>query len=213
MEDDLNNLGVIRFRLDDVLKTTLQAAGEIGSIAEIPGVSSVQPLVPKSKKTASASSYSGIYGRGAFPLHTDMAHWSIPPRYLMLRCVTPDPNIKTTVLHSREILDGEDPVDLARSLFRPRRRLDGRLTVLRLREKELVRWDPVFLNPINSLAVGLSKRVAERISRLVPMELPLDAPGDCLILDNWNVLHGRTSAYGEASARYIERVYLTEVSL
>jgi Taurine catabolism dioxygenase TauD, TfdA family. len=31
--------------------------------------------------------YSGNYGLAEFPLHSDLAHWAVPPRYFMLRCV------------------------------------------------------------------------------------------------------------------------------
>ncbi|MGO4910705.1 hypothetical protein ACEN2J_20760, partial [Pseudorhodobacter sp. W20_MBD10_FR17] len=59
----------------------------------------VQALVPRSE--AAPNSYSGIYGLGHFPFHSDLAHWRTPPRYLLLRCVTgyADWNAPTEVVH------------------------------------------------------------------------------------------------------------------
>lgn len=206
---------------DGVIHTTLGAesdltecvAKRIGSVANIPGISTVQSLIPRSKQYASKSSYSGIYGRGEFPLHTDMAHWRVPPRYLMLRCIQPDIKVKTTVLPSAFVLEREDIIDLRRSLFRPRRRLEGRLTVMRLYEDERFRWDPVFIEPLNALASELSRRIYEKLRKFKPLRISLEHIGECLIIDNWRVLHGRTSVEDENSPRIIDRIYLTEIML
>jgi hypothetical protein len=90
--------GVIRATIGDASDPTEQIAKKVGTIANIFGISTVQSLIPRSRQHASPSSYSGIYGKNSFPLHTDMAHWSVPPHYLMLRCIEPDKSVKTTIL-------------------------------------------------------------------------------------------------------------------
>jgi hypothetical protein len=205
--------GVIRATLGEAGIPTERVAQRIGSIADIPGVPTVQSLVPRSKNQDSPTSYSGIYGRDLFPLHTDMAHWHIPPRYLMLRCINPDIRVKTTVLQSKSILENEDEIDLKRSLFKPRRRLEGRLTVMRLYEEGKFRWDPVFIEPLNALASELHERVRTKLQSIRPMEVSLEHAGEFLIIDNWITLHGRTFVEDEGSARRIDRIYLTEILL
>jgi alpha-ketoglutarate-dependent taurine dioxygenase len=127
--DELRDHGYVRVRAISADETTLEIAQRLGSISVISGITPAHELVPRSVEQASASSYGGMYGLGPFPLHTDMAHWHVPPRYFLLRCVHPAPQVKTLALHSRNLFDEEDEVTLRRALFRPRRRLDGRLTI------------------------------------------------------------------------------------
>lgn len=44
-------------------------------------------------------------------------------------------------------------------------------------------------------------------------ELPLEDSSDCIILDNWSVLHGRTAIPEAGYHRKIERVYLDSIYL
>lgn len=205
--------GVIRAKLGDAGDSTELVARRVGTVANILGISTVQSLAPRSKHQATPSSYSGIYGHDSFPLHTDMAHWCVPPRYLMLRCIHPDTKVKTTAVQSNILFEQEDKIDIKRSLFRPRRRLDGRLTVMRLLEDDIFRWDPVFIKPLNTLARELSDRVSTRLQQIKPMQISLEYPGEFLIIDNWKMLHGRTSVENELSPRIIDRIYLTEIMI
>ena len=192
-------------------ETTLEIARRLGSASVISDVTPVQELIPRAADQVSSSSYGAMYGLGQFPLHTDMAHWYLPPHYFILRCVRPAPKVRTLVVHSRDLLADEDEVTLRRALFRPRRRLDGRLTSLRLYESGRCRWDPVFIVPITKSAVELRERVLRRIEAGRIEELSLEDPMDCIIFDNWSVLHGRTRVPLECAHRKIERIYLDSV--
>src|SRR5881396_827254 len=50
------------------------------------GIPTVQTLRPRLVDESLTNQYSGRYGLGEFPLHTDLAHWARPPRYFLLRC-------------------------------------------------------------------------------------------------------------------------------
>jgi hypothetical protein len=208
---ELREKGYARVQAITAAETTLEIARRLGSPSVISGVAPVQELVPRSAEQASASSYGRIYGLGQFPLHTDMAHWYVPPRYFLLRCVQPAPKVKTLALHSRHLFADEDEVTLRRALFRPRRRLDGRLTGLRLLESGRCRWDPVFIVPITASAFELRKRALLRIETARIEELSLEDSTDCIIFDNWNVLHGRNEVPVGCVQRKVERVYLDSV--
>lgn len=209
----LRDIGYVRLKAVSGSETTLEIARRIGSISTISGIAPVQELAPRSVEHASASSYGGLYGLEKFPLHTDMAHWHVPPRYFLLRCTHPAPEVKTLVLHSRCMLGDEDGITLRRALFRPRRRLDGRLTSLRLYESERCRWDPLFISPVTKCAFELRQRVLRRIEAARTVELSLEDPQDCIIIDNWSALHGRTEVSPLCTHRKIERVYLDSVKL
>ena len=210
---DLAEKGYVRVKALTATETTFALARRLGLVSVVPGISPVQRLVPRVVEQFSPTSYSGIYGHGKFPLHTDMAHWYVPPHFILLRCVHPTPEVETLVLHSQHLLGSEDPLTLRRALFRPRRRLDGRLTCLRLQETGRCRWDPLFIVPINKIAVEVRERVVQRIETARIEKLSLETPIDCIILDNWSVLHGRTEVPSGCLGRKLERVYLDSVHL
>jgi hypothetical protein len=65
--------------------STVDVANEIGHTITPWEGGLIQELVPRA--TAPPNTYSGIYGIDRFPFHTDLAHWRLPPRYLLLRCL------------------------------------------------------------------------------------------------------------------------------
>lgn len=193
--------------------STLDVAHCLGEILRLEGVSVIQTLVPTKAEEVGKNRYSGLYGTTSFPLHTDMAHWHIPPRYFLLRCMHVAENVPTYFVHSREIFAPELELTLKRALFTPRRRLNGRLTCLRLREGQLYRWDPVFLTPVNALGIELRSRVLDRVATARKYAATFSSPGDCILVDNWKTLHGRAGVPPDAMHRRIERVYLEAVRL
>ncbi len=210
---ELRQTGFARLQAIAEEEPTLEIARRVGSPSIIPGVAAVQELIPRSTEQTSASSYGRIYGLGQFPLHTDMAHWYVPPRFFLLRCIRPAPLTKTLVLHCRHLFADEDEVVLRRALFRPRRHLDGRLTGLRLFEGGRYRWDPVFIVPVTKSAMSLRNRILQRIQTSTIEGLSLSDPTDCIIFDNWSILHGRNEAPLECAHRKLERVYLDSVNI
>lgn len=210
---ELREMGWVRIKAAHLEESTLEIAHRLGSIAEISGVARVQELVPRAVGQASISSYGGMYGLGPFPLHTDMAHWCIPPRYFLLRCVRPAPEVTTLALSFRTLFSDEEDVVVRRALFRPRRRIDGRLTGLRLHDGGVCRWDPAFIVPITKCAADLKERIRRRIDAATATKLSLENPTECIVFDNWNVLHGRTEVPPGCTHRKLERVYLDSVDL
>jgi len=205
---NLERDGFIQFKGSLVGKDALSIASNLGDIAHVPGAQVVQTLVPSETALKEASSYSGNYGMGEFPFHTDLAHWFKPPRFLLLRCVTPSTLVTTSILLSAPLFSKENKSDLRRSLFRPRRRLDGRLSPLRLFEKDFYRWDTLFLRPLSNMAKSLQKRIEQRIAESIPHNVVLAQTGDCVLIDNWNTFHARSAVPPEALSRKIERIYL-----
>jgi len=211
---DLNKLkndGFVEFNGHLIGDDSVDIANNLGKIANIPGLDLVQTLVPSDNITKEASSYSGIYGLGEFPFHSDMAHWYRPPRFLMLRCITPSQLVSTKIIKAAPLFENEDLNDLRRALFRPRRRLDRRLSPLRLFEGDFYRWDYLFIEPMSKLAKSLQARIEERISTATPKFITLAHEGDCIIIDNGQAFHARSSISSEASNRKLERVYLSEL--
>lgn len=63
----------------------------------------IQELVPRASSTP--NTYSGIFGLDSFPFHTDLAHWRLPPRYVLLRCVRGFADVPTLLLDGRALID------------------------------------------------------------------------------------------------------------
>lgn len=208
ISEELAQLGFAKFRIRGAEVSTEEIANWLGVIANLPGVSKVQKLTPKLQRNTNESTYSGNYGLGAFPFHTDMAHWYSPPRFFILRCIHPAPDVKTLILDFRPIIESMDKITLARALFRPRRNLEGQISMLKICEKGLFRWDSLFLSEVNNAAKELKNEILKSISNGSPSEAELLSRTECLIIDNWRVLHGRTEVSEQSKDRIIERIYL-----
>lgn len=170
----------------------------------------LETLTTSTPGTKPLNTYGGNYALSRLPLHTDLAHWAVPPRYLILRCVVGSPDVVTHVVHQREILRSI-PVELIdRAILRPRRRLEGRMFLLRMRYAGIFRWDPLFLEPDNVEAQLVRNHLAEESSRFVPDEIVMDQPGRVVLIDNWKVLHGRGAVPLSGASRRLERIYLED---
>ena len=204
--------GFVKFSAGSGARHALEIARSIGDVASLPGIAEVQALTPRQIEMTEKSSYSGNFGRGTFPLHTDMAHWHVPPRYFLLRCVRPVEGVYTTFLHTHELFHAEDADTMNRSLFRPRRRIDGRLTMLRLYSGGIYRWDSLFIQPINARAEALRQRITQCIDASALQHVALENFNECILVDNWMTLHGRTAVPPHGISRRIDRVYLSNVT-
>src|SRR5436190_12177740 len=109
-----------------------QAMARFGRILTLPGLAEVQVLEPREKARATPNTYSGNFGCGEFPLHTDLAHWSVPPRYLLLRCVVGADGVATRLLDGNDVIARVGRAALRRALVQPRRPLAGCRALLRL---------------------------------------------------------------------------------
>ena len=171
----------------------------------------VQTLVPREK--SAPNTYSGNYGLGRFPFHTDLAHWPRPPRYLLLRCLIGYDDVPTLLIDGRALVDAISRDTLARAIFKPRRPRDGSVALIRLLERtsegtDLLRWDEIFLRPASKVGDATAPQIRDWIAKCAPLSVALIRRGDTLIIDNWRMLHARSPIPLGREGRSIERVYL-----
>lgn len=191
---------------------------DIESILPGSGIPTVQRLTPRRQSNAPKTHYSGNFGFGAFPLHSDLAHWAWPPRYFVLRCINGAPDIATTILHIEAVSDAVGEAKVRRGLTKPRRASSygtASLLPVAIHSKDTVgmRWDSLFLKPMNAAAEDIKEFMLREASHSSQVRrVFLHRSGDTLIIDNWKVLHGRSSA-PENADRIIERIYLSEVTI
>ena len=204
-------------------ETTVSVGQSMGVVADINtlqpqgDIPIVQTLRPRTKGEASKNLFSGNYGLDEFPLHTDLAHWAIPPRYLMLRCQKGSQSVATNLLVSSTLESILGTARLRRALVRPRRVAPNDVSCLlpiRFSKENIIgfRWDPLFVVPMNKAAEQIAEIMNNHVyfqSEIIPLHL--EKHGDTLIIDNWRCLHGRSKISTTATDRRIERIYLSEV--
>ena len=191
--------------------TTEDLAAGLGEPLDPWGDGLVQRLEPRD--SGPPNTYSGLFGLGAFPLHTDLAHWLIPPRYLLLRCGKGYADVPTLLLDGTEIVREMDADALGRAIVRPRRRQSGELRLLRLwstpmRATGCLRWDQVFLQPASVEGRRAFDSLRDRLEIATPTQIVMIEPGEAIIIDNWRMLHARPAIPAGRRDRYLERVYL-----
>jgi L-asparagine oxygenase len=186
----------------------MSLASDLGQIYTPDSLPTIQELKPRKADSESPNTYSGNFGFEKFPFHTDMANWHVPPRYLLLRCLVPDPKVVTSIVRAGFVEDAVGGSTLRRAKFMPRRPVSGRVFHVKLLEGDCFRWDPLFIEPVNAR----SEEVREKISNLplgdASEEVILQNAGQWILLDNWRVLHSR-SPVPLGSNRVIQRVFLS----
>ena len=193
------------------------AFSEFGTMVSLPGVAEVQVLTPRHTDHAPPNTYSGNFGIQAFPLHTDLAHWFLPPRFFALRCVTGSRQVSTTLIDVKDLMCVVERKSLKRALVRPRRPVKHNRLLLRLLSWradgcELFRWGSLFIVPATNESQDICETVVERLASIEPKEVWLENPGDTLIIDNWRMLHGRSEVSKDDEVRRVERAYFGDLS-
>ena len=190
----------------------IAAFSSLGKIVRLPRVDEVQTLVPRHAEDAPLNTYSGNFGIQEFPLHTDLAHWFLPPRYFALRCVVGSRDVSTSLVDVKDLIQVVGRMHLLRALVRPRRPLQRTRTLMRLLSRredgsELFRWDSLFVVPATNESQEVCETVVDALASIEPINVFLENPGDTLILDNWRLLHGRSQISRKDELRRVERAY------
>ena len=216
ISEEVATNGYIFLEGDSPATSSDEAISSLGDVEKLEGFEEIQELTPKDCCATTLNSYSGNFGLQEFPYHTDMAHWFLPPKYLALRCVFGSQNVKTRLIDGLSMLTAIGEENLSRTLVQPRRPINGEKPILRLAEKLderrfRIRWDSLFIKPCSSFSIDIYSQVVEYLSSVRPFEFNLSKPGDTLIVDNWRMLHGRSSVPRADTSRVIHRAYLSSL--
>lgn len=130
--------------------STIEVAQALGTVIDVEGllpssgIPTVQSLRPRKTSDVGPNQYSGHYGLGTFPVHTDLAHWALPPRYLLLRCVVGSDDVFAHVLPWTPIVGMVGAATLRKVVFAARRRRIGYSGLVRAMShrdgSEILRW-------------------------------------------------------------------------
>ena len=210
--ENLETDGFVKLNRYLPLTSSMEAFSELGRLIQLPGVAEIQLLTPRQTFDASPNTYSGNFGVQSFPLHTDLAHWFLPPRYFALRCVVGSRNVSTNLVDTQDLISIVGRKGLMRALVRPRRPLQHRLPLLRLLSThddgcEMFRWDSLFVEPATPTSLVVCQSVSIFLESVEPTAIQLENLGDTLIIDNWRMLHGRSRVSPSGQQRKIQRAY------
>jgi L-asparagine oxygenase len=204
--------------LPDYLSTTssTEVAHALGVPLTLGNGEAVHQLAIKETSDAPPNSYSGIYGMGKFPFHTDFAHWVHPPRFLFLRCLRGFEEVPTLLIDTFHLIDQVGKELLVRALVKPRRPVNHKLPLFRILKTNdddptLFRWDELFLEPAGVAGLQGIQAIKQNIHAVPTVAVALVGKGDTLIVDNWRMLHARSQIPFGCQSRLLERAYLGEI--
>ncbi|MER8374527.1 hypothetical protein [Mesorhizobium sp. M0488] len=193
----------------------LDAVSVIGKPQALGSGLALHVLTPTDPNRATPNTYSGMFGRGIFPFHTDLAHWRRPPRYMLLRCDIGFEDVPTLVVDGREVVAKAGRDLISRALVQPRRPIRGKLPLLKLMQSiddhDLIRWDEIFIKPASDNGKAGMTAFKTALEMCRPKAICLVSRGDTLVLDNWRMLHARAPVGNEHASRRILRSYLEDL--
>ncbi|WP_417435011.1 hypothetical protein [Idiomarina abyssalis] len=193
------------------LASSLGTVVKISSYSNHAMVADVQSISPKQRDCSSKNQYSGQFGLNAFPLHTDLAHWSQPPKYLMLRCVKGFEQVSTKVLPLKVVWKLMLQNGLRRAVVKSRGRHSCMLPILfKVDGEDCIRWDSLFLEPTNESSRAIKNLMLSSNVWDLAKDIKLIDYGDTLILNNYLNLHARSIVPFECTERQMERIYFNE---
>lgn len=185
-------------------------ANELGTVTSSrSGGERSKILQPYTTGTAPENSMSSIIGTNRQPMHTDCAYFPLPPRYLILRCVSPGESECPTFVW---VVDW-NRINARRcaEMFRPgwvvrgggyRKPFYVSVVNHSWNGEQFMRFDPCCMTPPQSGDVMAVTRALEADSCSYEFKWQ---PGSILIVDNWRCLHARGAGSDLAPGRRLER--------
>ncbi|WP_030132032.1 TauD/TfdA family dioxygenase [Pseudomonas sp. QTF5] len=167
----------------------------------------VDHLRPTSANAAKPRSLSALYGTGLFPWHTDGAHWSVPPRYLVLACAQASANTAATIIWDARQSLALNSQAARQANFRVCNGAHSFYATATSPLQSYYRYDPGCMSPLDSTAQYLQGAIEDEGTSV--SDQIAWAPGLIAIIDNWRCLHRRTNAEQD-SARYLLRTTVME---
>jgi alpha-ketoglutarate-dependent taurine dioxygenase len=167
-------------------------------------------ISPQEIELAKINTLSSRYGSGAFPFHTDAAHWREPPSYLALFCEHPGSARRATFL-----IDTADwPVDeklaheMRSQLWKAGHKNPFLCTVsIGTGEHPSIRYDMACMRIASQSTDLLRRKLEELIAASKRIEVRWET-NSLLVLDNSRMLHARAAAATPDGDRVLVRALI-----
>jgi L-asparagine oxygenase len=193
-------------------ETLLSLASDLGSPVPMRRNSPIVDfLTPTSQLNANPNSLSSRHGLGSFPFHTDCASWLTPARYIILRLHSQVSDSSTVLVDCNKFL--ESPAlsrQYREGLFKV---VNGKNSFLApILNDQFIRIDQDCMEPANRASVALFQEFSEWCEDSIKLEISWEQH-QCVVIDNWRVVHSRKSASSETNSnRTLNRVLVSEAA-
>jgi L-asparagine oxygenase len=167
----------------------------------------VKTVAPAPTASAPPNTLSSRYGVGAFPFHTDGAHWRAPPGLLLIYCVHEGSGARPTHLHDTSSweLDGEE-----RRVLRNEPwcvvEVPKPFLCTHLGPDDALRVNYDCMRPSGSASRAVAI-IADRLAKRSAVSISW-SPGNVLLIDNTRMLHARGTALMPDPDRQLTRILL-----
>ena len=182
-------------------------------VASVPGRSTVDILVPKTREDSMPGTLSSMHGADAFPFHTETAHWRHAVDWVILRCVNPGAgNRPTLLIDGWDLgLEKNDIKQLTQSLMVVKNGFRSFIAPLLTRESEKLsfRHDPACMKPASKRDKAVLRIFEAALANAIQIDITWTV-GQCLILDNRRLLHSRAVSSTVDFDRRLERIYVNK---
>lgn len=183
----------------------LAFARRIGTVVAGRNGALIEPIVPRPTEAAEERSLSAVYGLSELPMHIDTAHYLRPARYLLLGCANPGHSGAQTRLvpiSALKFSPGELSLLASAAVLVRTGRRSFYSTILD-KGRPFLRYDPGCMEPLDARGEEALQIVSDAIGRIEVIKHEWRR-GEILLIDNWNMLHGRTAT--AADSRLLFRV-------
>lgn len=167
-------------------------------------------ISPQKIESAKENTLSSRYGTGAFPFHTDAAHWRHPPTHLMLFCEKPgSANRQTHLIDTRAWkIDDELRASMRSAIWRAGHKEPWLCTVAEENGGELaVRYDTSCMSPAGPKAERLRLQIESCIADSTKIQISWEK-NSLLIINNSRLLHARAMASSSDNDRILIRTLI-----
>ena len=173
------------------------------------GATPIDRLIPRAAIEAPLHSLSGRFGKCSFPLHTDLAHWPVPPSFLMLAAERASQSSAVTTFARIPVLSDREFEQVSAGIFTISNSSKSFLGSICERGRSFFRFDPVCMKPIDDVSVEALRVFSASVNGRSLQGTVQWATGDIVVVNNWTVLHGRSSV-GASDDRALLRLYFQE---
>ncbi len=170
-------------------------------------IDTLHPTVPD---CAAPKSLSARHGLNSLPFHTDGAHFTTPPRYVILRFDGNTLNVAPTLLldTNRFNLDSDERLKISSGIFQVKNGKHSFYTKITDESAECFRWDEECMRPIDEHATDAKSTLTKQINSTNAIRI-LWSPDKTLIFDNWRFLHARASIEAHHDSRALTRIAIS----
>ena len=215
LQEVLRETGWAFTTVSEDLRDFLDFAQTFGEVVHQESRPPVMPLRATTIGLAAQNTASAKYGVGFFPYHTDLAHWPLPPRYIVMTNARTASSVRTLLLDGKAIeQDGTVWKNARRGAWIAKGTARPFTCSMFFQHGAStgIRWDPSLMTPANRSA-ELTDETLRAHLRDTSNSIPFSwrRAGTALVVDNWRMLHARPSVPRMEEQRTLFRVFLQEI--